>query len=109
MVCASDVLVLIIAILSEPFFLNSSIPPFSPTTTANLPHNKVAREKLGLEDEARFTTQWHGNGKRQIPPHYWLEYMKCNNQRVMDLIDILHGSAMRDAEAHDSSFSSFYW
>lgn len=27
----------------------------------------------------------------------------------MDLLDILYGSAMRDAESHDPSFSSFYW
>lgn len=84
-------------------------PYFWKSVKANLPHNKIAREKLGLEDEARFTTQWHANGKKQVPPHWWLEYMNCNSQRVMDFFDILHASAMRDAEAHDSSYSSFSW
>jgi site-specific DNA-cytosine methylase len=84
-------------------------PYFWSGTNSNLRHNKVAREKLGLEDEARFTTNWHANGKRQVPPHYWLEVMKCNSAREMDLIDILAASAMRDAEAHDSSYSSYYW
>jgi SNF2-related domain len=35
--------------------------------------------------------------------------MNCNNQRILDLIDILHASAARDAESHDSYFTSFYW
>ena len=35
--------------------------------------------------------------------------MNCNNQRILDLIDILHASAARDAETHDSYFASFYW
>ncbi|KAI2506741.1 pyrimidine dimer repair by nucleotide-excision repair [Fragilaria crotonensis] len=50
-----------------------------------------------------------GHGKKQVPPHFWLEYMNCNNQRILDLIDILHASAARDAETHDSYFASFYW
>jgi hypothetical protein len=62
-----------------------------------------------LEDEARFLTKWSAFGQKQIPPHYWLEYLKCNGQRVQDLLEILHAAAMRDAEEHDSSFASFYW
>lgn len=58
---------------------------------------------------ARFTTCWGAHGKKQVPPHFWLEYMNCNNQRILDLIDILHASAARDAETHDSYFASFYW
>lgn len=84
-------------------------PYFWESANANLPHNKVARDKLGLDDLARFTTRWHANGEKQIPPHYWLEYMKCCTQRQMDHIDILGASSMRDAEAHDSSFASYYW
>ena len=79
------------------------------SASANLPHNKNVREKLGLQDRARFITNWEGYGKRQVPPHYWLEYMSCVEQRRLDLIDILHASGMRDVEAHDSSFSSFSW
>lgn len=79
------------------------------SASSNLPHNKNPRLKLGLQDRARFTTNWDAHGKMHIPPHYWLEYMRCCNQRQLDVVDILHASAMRDAEAHDSSFSSFYW
>ena len=32
-----------------------------------------------------------------------------NSQREMDVIDILHGSAARDAESHDSNFASYFW
>lgn len=67
------------------------------------------RANLGLEDEARSLTQWQAYGKKQVPPHYWLEYLKCIDQRRTDLLEILHASAMRDAESHDSNFASFYW
>jgi hypothetical protein len=84
-------------------------PYYWTSASTNLPHNKNPRVALGLEDTARFITNWHAHGKKQVPPHYWLEYLKCNYQREMDFIDILHASALRDAEAHDSNFSSFYW
>jgi site-specific DNA-cytosine methylase len=82
---------------------------FWESTNANLPHNKIAREKLGLEDMARTLTEWGPHGKKQLPPHYWLEFVNCCNQRQIDLLDILHASAARDAETHDSSFASFVW
>jgi site-specific DNA-cytosine methylase len=87
-------------------FLESN---FWESTNANLPHNKIAREKLGLEDMARTLTEWGPHGKKQLPPHYWLEFVNCCNQRQIDLLDILHASAARDAETHDSSFASFVW
>ena len=58
---------------------------------------------------ARPQTNWGPNGKKQVPPHYWLEYLNCENQRILDMIDILHISAARDAESHDSNFSSYFW
>jgi hypothetical protein len=67
------------------------------------------RANLGLEDQARSLTQWQAYGKKQVPPHYWLEYLKCLDQRRTDLLEILHASALRDAESHDSNFASFYW
>lgn len=84
-------------------------PDFWTSASANLPHNTNTRKALGLQDRARFITNWDAHGKMQLPPHYWLEYMKCLNQRRLDMTDILHASAMRDAEAHDSNFASFYW
>ena len=41
---------------------------FWESTNANLPHNKIAREKLGLEDMARTLTLWGPHGKKQLPP-----------------------------------------
>lgn len=79
------------------------------SASANLPHNVNVRANLGLEDGARSLTQWQAYGKKQVPPHYWLEYLKCIDQRRTDLLEILHASAMRDADSHDSNFSSFYW
>ena len=76
---------------------------------SNLPHNKYTRKHLGLKDEARWHMNWGPNGKRQVPPHYWLEYINCNHQRVIDFLDILNVSAFRDAEAHDPSFSAHFW
>ena len=79
------------------------------SNSGDLKHNKIARERLGIEDESRFQTQWGPFGEMQIPPHYWLEYFKCQNQREVDMVDILHSSAARDAECHDSNFASFFW
>lgn len=58
---------------------------------------------------ARPITQWGPFGKKHLPPHYWLEYLNCQEHRQLDMIDILHISAARDAESHDSNFSSFFW
>jgi hypothetical protein len=82
---------------------------FWTSTSANLPHNKNSRAALGVEDMARPITDWGPFGKKQIPPHYWLEFLNCCNQRKLDLLDILHASSVRDAEGHDSSFASFVW
>lgn len=71
---------------------------------ANLPHNLNTRAAIGMDEYARPQTKWGPYGKMQVPPHYWLEYQKCINQRQLDMIDILHGSAARDAESHDSNF-----
>jgi len=64
---------------------------------------------MGMEDEKRFTTQWGPNGKTHVPPQFWLEYVNCCPQRRKDMWDILVASALRDAEYHDSNFSSYYW
>lgn len=53
----------------------------------NLKHNKIARQRLGMEDKARSQTQWGPFGEMQVPWHYWLEYMKCNSQRRLDMLD----------------------
>jgi len=82
---------------------------FWASNNANLPHNKNSRAALGLKDRARYLTNWGPYGEKQIPPHYWLEYINCCNQRQVDMLDILHASALRDAESHDSNFTSFYW
>ncbi len=82
---------------------------FWTSKNANLPHNVNCRKALGLEDMARTQTKWGPFGVKQLPPHYWLEYINCYQQRKVDLIDILHASALRDAESHDSNFSSFFW
>lgn len=71
---------------------------------ANLPHNLNTRAAIGMDEYARPQTKWGAYGKMQVPPHYWLEYQKCINQRQLDMLDILHGSAARDAESHDSNF-----
>eukprot|EP00980_Cylindrotheca_fusiformis_P003492 scaffold781_cov132-Cylindrotheca_fusiformis.AAC.11 len=84
-------------------------PDFWTSTSANLPNNKQARLKLGIEDRARPITEWGPFGKKQVPPHYWLEFLNCLNHRQLDFLDILHASSARDAESHDSSFASFVW
>ena len=75
----------------------------------NLAHRKNTRKKLGLRDTARHVTNWGTYGKKKVPPHYWLEYVNCCMQATLDSIDVLNASAARDAECHDSSFSSFVW
>ena len=85
----------------EPYFWSSK--------NANLPHNKIARKRLGMEDTKCYITSWNQFGQKQVPPHYWLEYLNCNYQREMDMIDILHASAARDAESKDSNYASCFW
>lgn len=82
---------------------------FWSSVSANLPHNKNTRATLGMEDTARWLMNWGPSGKKQIPPSFWLEYFDCNSQRTLDMVDVLYGSALRDAESHDPLFCSHYW
>lgn len=84
-------------------------PDFWASQNKNLRYNKEARSVIGMEEYARPQSNWGPYGKRQLPPHYWLEYFNCYELRKVDCVDILHASAMRDAESHDSNFASFYW
>ena len=84
-------------------------PDFWTSGSANLKHNKIARDKLGIEEMARPNVGGAARGAKQIPPHYWLEYLDTLPQRELDMLDILHISAARDAESHDSNFTSFFW
>mmetsp|Transcript_15839 Transcript_15839/g.39337 ORF Transcript_15839/g.39337 Transcript_15839/m.39337 type:complete len:1761 (-) Transcript_15839:1193-6475(-) len=84
-------------------------PDFWSSTSANLPHNKIPRQKLGLKDRSRTLTQWGPYGQKQVPPHYWLELLNCMSQRELDVLEIVHASSARDAESHDSSFVSYTW
>ena len=62
-------------------------PDFWASTNANLPHNKTARQKGGMEDRHRTLTEWGPHGQKQVPPHYWLEILNCNSQREMDALE----------------------
>ena len=84
-------------------------PDFWTSVSKNITHNKVARARSGIEDMARTQTKWGPFGQKQVPPHYWLEFLNCQDQREIDMLDILHASAARDAESHDSNFASFFW
>ncbi|GMH56832.1 hypothetical protein TrLO_g11280 [Triparma laevis f. longispina] len=84
-------------------------PFWDSTTNANLPHNVSARRDSGMEQTARFATTWDVGGKHKIPHHWWNEYIRINGQREKDCLEILCISAMRDAEAHDANWSSFFW
>jgi hypothetical protein len=39
----------------------------------------------------------------------WLPWLNCKNGRIVDFLDILYASSVRDAESHDPLFSSFSW
>jgi site-specific DNA-cytosine methylase len=84
-------------------------PDFYTSSNANVKHNVIARQGLGMDKLTRATTNSGAFGKKQLPPHYWREYLDCQQQRVTDMIDILHAAAARDAETHDSHHSSFFW
>ena len=71
---------------------------------ANLPHNVNTRKGIGMDQLSRTQTKWEPFGGMHVPPHWWLEYLKCNSQRCLDLLEILHASAARDAECKDSNF-----
>ena len=82
---------------------------FYSSGNANVKHNTTVRAKIGMHEDLRATTSSGPFGRKQIPPHYWLEYLDCQEQRVTDMLDILHASAARDAECHDSHHSSHFW
>ena len=39
----------------------------------------------------------------------WLPWLNCKESRIIDFLDILYASSIRDAECHDPLFSSFSW
>jgi len=84
-------------------------PDFWTSTSANLKYSTITRERSGIDEMARTVTSWGAYGEKQCPPHYWMEYLNVTTQRQLDVIEIMHASAARDAELHDSSFSSFFW
>lgn len=67
------------------------------------------RELSGIDEMARTLTSWAAFGAKQLPPHYWLEFVDIEEQRSVDMLDVLHASAARDVESHDSCFSSHFW
>lgn len=82
---------------------------FWTSTSANLKHNTICRDRSGIDDTARYITRWGPRGEKHPPPHYWQEYLNMQNQRENDMIDIFHASSARDAESHDSNHTSFAW
>jgi len=84
-------------------------PDFWASTSANLKYSTITRERSGIDEMARTVTSWGPYGEKQCPPHYWMEFLNIITQRQLDVIEIMHASAARDAELHDSSFASFFW
>ena len=82
---------------------------FRASSSANLKYSTITRQRSGIDATARTLTSWGPFGRKQCPPHYWMEYLNICSQRQCDLMEILHASALRDTESHDSSFSSYYW
>ena len=89
--------------------LNLAPHYYEEKANANVKHQKIARRVNGINADTRFITQWHAFGKKKIAPHYWLEHMNCYAQPHLDNVEILHANSVRDAESHDSSYSSFCW
>lgn len=84
-------------------------PDFWASTSANLKYSVIARDRSGIDEMARTLTSWGAHGKKQVPPQYWLEFVDLQHQRAVDMLEVLHISAARDAESHDSCFSSHFW
>ena len=84
-------------------------PFWNSATDKDVKHNKVVRRDSGFEDEARYTLLWDVGGKHKAPFHWWTEMLRVSTQREKDCLECLSMSAMRDAEAHDSLFSSHFW
>lgn len=85
----------------RPNFWNKKAP------SGDLPHNINTRKGIGMEEMSRTQTMWGPFGEMQLPPHYWSEYAKLTTQRRLDMIDILHASAARDAVSKDTNFGEF--
>ena len=56
-----------------------------------------------MEERAHMLTLWWLLERNCILLHYWLEYVDLLDQQWVDLLEILHALALRDAECHDSN------
>ncbi|GKY91341.1 hypothetical protein MPSEU_000106300 [Mayamaea pseudoterrestris] len=82
---------------------------FFASTRGDLKYNLGTRKAYGIARNARFLTNWRAYGQKQVPPKLWLPWLNCQSNRVIDFIDILYASSVRDAESHDPLYSSFSW
>ena len=67
------------------------------------------REQHGINERARWLTQWGPRGRRLVPPGLWHELVDMWNHRRLDLIDCFSAGAVRDAVSRDPNHHSFTW
>ncbi|KAL7543053.1 hypothetical protein ACHAXR_012745 [Thalassiosira sp. AJA248-18] len=75
----------------------------------DLAHHLNYREKMGIEERARWLTQWKTRGRKSVAPGLWPELVAMWNMRRCDLIDCFSASVVRDNISRDPLHHSFTW
>ena len=67
------------------------------TSVKDLGYHVNYREMHGINERARWLTQWDTRGRRLVPPGIWPELVAMWNMRRLDLIDCFTAGVVRDA------------
>jgi len=79
------------------------------TSVKDLGYHVNYREMHGINERARWLTQWDTRGRRLVTPGIWPELVAMWNMRRLDLIDCFTAGVMRDAVSRDPNHHSFTW
>jgi len=79
------------------------------SSVKDLAHHLNYRKKMGIDERARFLTQWNTRGRKQVAPGLWPELVAMWNMRRCDLIECFSASAVRDNISRDPLHHSFTW
>ena len=79
------------------------------TGVKDLGYHVNYREMHGINERARWLTQWDTRGRRQVTPGIWPELVAMWNMRRLDLIDCFSAGMVRDPISRDPNHHSFTW
>jgi len=79
------------------------------SSVKDLAYHLNYRKKHGINERARWLTQWNTRGRNKVAPGIWPELVAVWNMRRRDLIDCFSGTCTRDNISRDPLHHSFTW